>query len=130
MTLLASACSSRTASAGTAPSPPAGTTTTPAAGSSSGGGMQSPTVDMNDANQFVPVSLTVPLGTTVTWRNVGQVTHTVTADTTKAIRPADVSLPSGAQPWDSGDVAAGQSFSHTFDVPGTYRYVCIPHEVI
>jgi plastocyanin len=61
---------------------------------------------------------------------VGQVTHTVTADPTKAIRPADVTLPAGVQPWDSGNVDAGQSYSYIFSTPGTYRYVCIPHEML
>lgn len=37
-------------------------------------------------------------------------------------------LPSGAQPWDSGIVAAGQSWSYTFTTPGEYTYFCIPHE--
>jgi plastocyanin len=85
---------------------------------------------MNDANHFVPSSLTVPRGATVTWKNTGQVPHTVTADPTKAVKPADVSLPGGVQPWGSVDIDGGQTFSHTFDVPGTYRYICIPHEAL
>jgi plastocyanin len=56
------------------------------------------------------------------------VPHTITTDQSKAANTSDASVPSGAQPWDSGFVNGGQSYSHTFDVPGTYRYFCLPHE--
>jgi hypothetical protein len=32
------------------------------------------------------------------------------------------------KPFHSGDIAPGSRFSHTFDVPGIYYYVCLPHE--
>jgi plastocyanin len=83
---------------------------------------------MTDANQFVPANLTVPRGATVVWTNTGQVQHTVTDDQAKAVNKADAVLPPGAQPWDSGLINAGQSYSHTFDVAGQYTYFCIPHE--
>jgi plastocyanin len=83
---------------------------------------------MTDQLRFEPASLTVPRGSTVTWTNTGAVEHTATDDPSKAVTASNAALPSGAQPWDSGTVAAGQSFSHTFDTPGTYKYFCIPHE--
>ena len=46
----------------------------------------------------------------------------------RADDPASVLLPPGAQPFDSGDIPAGQVYRHTFTVPGEYRYFCIPHE--
>jgi plastocyanin len=85
-------------------------------------------VQLTDAFRFDPLSLTVTKGTTVTWRNTSQVTHTVTDDASKASNPSDALLPDGVQPWDSGALAPGQAFTHTFDVPGTYRYFCQPHE--
>jgi plastocyanin len=97
------------------------------AASSSGNG-QSFTVNMTDANRFEPAELTVPKGSTVTWRNTGQVVHTVTDDPSKAVNKSDALLASGAQPWDSGTIPGGASFSHTFDVPGQYTYFCLPHE--
>jgi plastocyanin len=39
-----------------------------------------------------------------------------------------VSVPAGTKEWDSGFVGEGESFSRTFQKPGTYRYICIPHE--
>jgi plastocyanin len=56
------------------------------------------------------------------------VTHTVTDDPSRAKRPTDAELPSGAQPFDSGDIPAGQVYLRAFTVPGTYRYFCTRHE--
>jgi len=89
---------------------------------------QSFTVKMTDANRFEPVDLTVPKGATVTWMNTGQAVHTVTDDPSKAVNKSDAALPSGAQPWDSGTIPGGASFSKSFDVPGQYTYFCVPHE--
>ena len=61
--------------------------------------------------QFAPKSITVKVGTTVTWVNK-EGTHTVTAD-------------DGS--WESPPLKAGQNFSHQFDKPGTYRYHCSFH---
>ncbi len=54
----------------------------------------------------------VAAGTKVTWVNDDSVYHTVTL--------ADGSV-------DSGEIRAGQSWSHVFDQPGTYDYYCKPH---
>ena len=108
------------------PANPASPVSSPATVVVAGG--QPVTVNMTDANQFQPASITVARGTTVTWVNTGQTPHTVTDDASKAANPADAVLPSGAQPWDSGTLAGGASYSHTFDTPGQYTYVCIPHE--
>jgi plastocyanin len=54
--------------------------------------------------------------------------HTVTADPKRAKDPKHVELPTGAAPFDSGDIKAGASWQYTFDTPGRYTYVCVPHE--
>jgi len=95
-----------------------------------GGGAQGQTVNMTDSFQFQPAALTVPRGTTVTWMNTGQQQHTVTDDPSKAANRANAQLPSGAQPWDSGFIDAGKTFTHTFDTPGEYTYFCMPHEAL
>lgn len=61
---------------------------------------------------FSPGTIQVTAGTTVTWTNNDQTTHTVTAD--------DGSF-------DSGDVAPGGTFSMTFNTPGTISYHCKIH---
>ena len=72
------------------------------------------TVNMED-NSFEQADITVPTGTTVTWVQTGNNPHTTT---------------SYDGLWDSGMLAggSGESFSYTFDEPGSYTYFCIPHE--
>jgi len=78
--------------------------------------------------RFVPEKLTIKAGTTVEWINNANSLHSATFDPKHAQNPADVSLPKGAKPFDSGFMAPGAKYSHKFTVPGTYKYVCIPHE--
>jgi plastocyanin len=85
-------------------------------------------VEMNDRLTFEPKRIEVAAGEKVTWKNAGKVAHTVTADKSKAADSSLVSVPAGTKEWDSGFVAEGESFSRTFRKPGTYRYICIPHE--
>jgi plastocyanin len=44
--------------------------------------------------------------------------------------PASVKMPMGVAPFDSGTIASGGSWSRRFDVPGEYRYCCVPHEFV
>jgi plastocyanin len=83
---------------------------------------------MTDDNKFDPATVTITKGGTVTWTNTSSMQHTVTDDPVKAVNKADAQLPPGVQPWDAGLVNPGQTFSHTFDVVGTYKYFCVPHE--
>lgn len=62
--------------------------------------------------EFDPATLTVAVGTTVTWTNEGPSDHTVTAD-------------DGA--FDSGTIAQGGTFDQTLDAPGTFAYHCTIH---
>jgi plastocyanin len=117
-----SAAPSPSAAAPSASPSPAASSASPVAGTTAN------TVQLTDALRFDPATLTVPRGTTVTWRNTSQVPHTVTDDPSKAASASDAQLPSGAQPWDSGNLNPGQTFTHTFDTPGTYKYFCQPHE--
>lgn len=84
-------------------------------------------VAMSDMG-FVPQTLIVNTGERVTWKNSSEVTHNVVADPSKALYRVDVKLPSGVSPFGSGYLQPGQSFSHTFELPGVYHYVCTLHE--
>jgi plastocyanin len=76
-------------------------------------GAQGETMTVSIKNfAFDPPNATVAPGTTVTWVNNDQVPHTATAD-------------DGA--FDSGTLQPGQSYSFTFDKPGTYAYHCNIH---
>jgi plastocyanin len=85
-------------------------------------------VRMTAQGRFEPAQVTIRAGEQVEWRNETAHAHTVTANPERAANPAHVILPEGAEPFDSGEIAPGASFSYTFDVPGTYIYVCGPHE--
>jgi plastocyanin len=78
--------------------------------------------------RYVPEKITVKVGTTVEFRNTGQVVHDVTTDAGIVQDKNDVSLPPDAKSFDSGFIPPGQSWSYTFTVPGRYLYACIPHE--
>lgn len=60
---------------------------------------------------FSPAEISIEVGDTITWRNDDDATHTATSETN----------------WDSGDLAAGESFSFTFTRAGTYDYECLHH---
>ena len=77
---------------------------------------------------FVPAQVTIKAGDTVKWENVGNSVHHTTDDPAAAIKPGDVANPAGAKPFDSGFLPPGSSYTYTFIVPGTYKYVCAAHE--
>jgi outer membrane protein assembly factor BamB len=66
--------------------------------------------------QFIPGEIDIAAGTTVVWTNDDVVAHTVT----QRAKPED-------QLFSSPLLAPGESFSFTFDTPGTYAYFCMPH---
>ncbi|HXS36520.1 MAG TPA: cupredoxin family copper-binding protein [Flavipsychrobacter sp.] len=76
----------------------------------SGGGSAN-TVNINQM-KFTPNSITVTAGTTVTWTNTDNMTHTVTSTT-------------GV--FNSGNLSSGNNFSFKFTTAGTYPYKCTIH---
>jgi len=91
-------------------------------------------------SKFRPARYEASVGETVVWHNTSQRSHTVTAYQDR--------IPDGATYFASGGfdseqaardgwkrglegaIHPGESFEHTFETPGTYRYFCIPHEVM
>jgi len=61
---------------------------------------------------FVPASVTVSVGDTVSWSNGDAVTHTATAD-------------DGS--WTTGSISGGSKKSLTFSTAGTFPYHCAIH---
>jgi plastocyanin len=68
------------------------------------------TVSISTTFQFTPATLTVTVGTTVTWKNSSTAAHTVTGTS-----------------FHSPVIAPGRTFSYTFTKAGTYSYHCIFH---
>ncbi|HKK08540.1 MAG TPA: plastocyanin/azurin family copper-binding protein [Gemmatimonadota bacterium] len=85
-------------------------------------------VTMTDRLRYRPATLRIRAGQTVRWRNTTELIHTVTDVPGRAQDPDDQALPDGARPFSSGELRPGESYEHTFDVAGTYRYFCVPHE--
>jgi plastocyanin len=61
---------------------------------------------------FMPMSLTVSAGATVTWANMDDEPHTIVSDTGL---------------FRSGAMDTNESFTFKFDTPGTYHYTCSIH---
>jgi len=57
---------------------------------------------------FNPNIITLMMGSTATWTNLDNKKHTVTSEGN----------------FDSGDIEVGESWTHTFNSPGTYEYRC------
>jgi plastocyanin len=100
------ACGSDSGGGGT---PPPASTQSASSGSAPAGGGS--TVEIMNF-MFMPASLTVPVGTTVTWKFDDSTDHTVTADDNS---------------FASSPMANGQTFTHTFSSAGTVAYHCSIH---
>jgi plastocyanin len=66
---------------------------------------------------FKPETIEVAAGTTIVWTNFDAIEHSVTNGTPE--KPGAV--------FDSDFFTEGQTFSFTFDKPGTYPYFCKRH---
>ena len=68
---------------------------------------------------FVPETLTVSTGTTVTWTNEDSTLHTVTSGSAES--------GNSGNEFDSSYLAAGKTFQHQFGTAGTFDYYCTLH---
>ena len=91
-----------------------GDSTSPYGGGGGGGCTPTATkICTTGGSSFSPVTLTVSVGTTVTWENGDGIAHTVTSATGSA---------------DTYDMAfASGTVSHQFTTAGTYNYYCRNH---
>lgn len=91
--------------------PAAETAATPEGSPEGSSAAETVTVEIKDFT-FTPATLEIPVGTTVTWINQDSSPHNVIAE--------DGSI-------DSGLLDQGESYSYTFEEPGTYAYTCTFH---
>lgn len=88
-------------------------------------------------DSFRPAELRVEPGTTVQWGNTSTHTHTVTAFDDGIPDEAEYFASGGygnretaREAWHEsrgGGLIQGDTFEHTFEIPGEYEYYCIPH---
>ena len=88
------------------------TPVTPVATASSSSGEASITIQNYS---FIPASITVSPGTTVTWTNLDNDFHTITS-----VLPSPVTF-------NSPLLSQGDTFQFTFNQTGTYTYICNIH---
>lgn len=91
-----------------------------------------------DRNAFTPESAEVTAGEPLVWKNTSGSVHTVTGYDGSFEGEADYFASGGFESegaardaWNEdqgGAIGTGDTFEHTFEVPGTYQYFCIPHE--
>jgi plastocyanin len=76
-------------------------------------------VGASSSLNFSPANATVVIGVnnTIVWTNQDTASHTVVSK----------SVPPGAQPFQSGVLAKGDTFNVTLTVPGVYAYFCSIH---
>lgn len=94
------------------------TTPTVASTATTGGSTPGVTITTDSSGRFIfsPTTLTIKVGTTVTWTNASQAPHTVTSD--------------DGTTFDSGSrtpIAPDASFTFTFTRAGTFHYHCAIH---
>ncbi len=83
----------------------------PAAGSAPGARPAAADVTIGDFF-FSQSVITVPVGSTVQWTNIGGFAHTTSS--TDAL-------------WDSGALGSNDIFTHTMAIPGSFGYICSIH---
>ncbi len=107
VTAVASACGSSSNGGG------ASTPASAAANTASGGApaASGSTVEINNF-MFMPASLTVAVGTAVTWKFDDSTDHTVAADDNSFTSPP---------------LGKGKTYTHTFKTAGTVKYHCSIH---
>jgi YVTN family beta-propeller protein len=64
---------------------------------------------------FMPATITISSGQSITWTNADPVAHTATSDD---------------KVWDSGSLSPNATYTATFSQPGTYAYHCTIHPFI
>lgn len=121
--LLAACGGGTTSGSGSTPVPTSGNTPSPSGANSptatTAGSGQAVTITTDSSGNFAfsPSTLTIKVGTTVTWTNMTQASHTVTSDDGKS--------------FDSGIAnpisASGGKYNFTFTRAGTFTYHCQIH---
>ncbi len=89
-------------------------------------------------NAFDPEEYEATVGERVVWKNTSEAVHTVTAYEGSIFEEAAYFASGGYESeaearaaWHEdgeGGFDTRETYAHTFEVPGTYPYYCIPHE--
>ncbi len=112
--VLIAACGGSGGGYGSSPPPPPTSSPAPAAECTLASAQATTSVSMQNIS-FVPSCIKVAPGTTVTFKNNDNTSHTVTTDASQA------------ESFDSGVVTPGSSYQHTFSTAGAIGLYCKIH---
>lgn len=85
-------------------------------------------VSEDDQHYFDPIGVFVESGASITWENQSG-SHSSTAYVEDNPQAGVRRVPEDSDGWNSETLSEeGATFSHTFEVEGTYDYYCIPHK--
>ena len=88
-------------------------------------------------NEFLPDTYETSVGEPVVWKNTSGADHTITALENQSPDDAEYFASGGYEDqgtaidaWHEsrgGGLSTRETYEHTFEVPGTYVYICEPH---
>ncbi|WP_312909316.1 cupredoxin domain-containing protein [Natronosalvus caseinilyticus] len=88
-------------------------------------------------NEFLPAEYETTVGEPVVWKNTSESIHTITAIEGRLPDEAEYFATGGYDDQESaedawhdnhgGAIGIRETYEYTFEVPGTYHYICVPH---
>jgi plastocyanin len=85
-------------------------------------------IEMTNTASYKPVEVIVRKGEKITWKNISDQIQTITVKTEINSDKQITYYPNEAEPFSSGAIKPGGSFSYTFFIPGSYELVSLPNE--
>ena len=85
-------------------------------------------IEMTNNATYNPAELVVSKGEKITWTNTSDQIQTITVRVEQNQDKQIAYLPDEAEPFSSGAVQPGESFSYTFYIPGAYEFVSLPNK--
>lgn len=85
-------------------------------------------IEMTNSATYNPAELIISQGEQITWQNKSSEIQTITVKTREENDRVLAIAPPDAEPFSSGSIQPGDSFSYTFYISGTYEFVSLPHQ--
>ena len=85
-------------------------------------------IEMTNTATYQPAEIVVSKGEKITWKNTSDQLQTITVKTEQNNEKRIACYPDEAEPFSSGAIQPGESFSYTFFIPGAYQFVSLPNE--
>ena len=83
-------------------------------------------IRMTNKATYQPAEIRVSKGEKIIWTNNSDQIQTITVKTENFNNKEISYYPDDAEPFSSGAIQPGESFTYTFFIPGTYEFVSLP----